>query len=362
LLVFVTFLTSCTCIDSKIPVEGRLGPYEIKTTVDSEFARYYVENYLGGKKTNPELDARLDSLNERFKGRVPQQRDLKAIAQDFSMDFAALFWGQHMLDRPENISIQEIFLRNLNNPSQPLETSLVDYKVLLVPGLDYKENGHATGSDLQTQRTLFAKLGAEVVFIEIPSLGTVEENSVIVAEAINKHSEKKILLSGPSSAGPAIHLALAAKLSIKESSHVAVWLNLGGVINGSPALDWVGSGITYPVWQTILWFKGWNAETFESLRADVSRQRAAHLKIPEHIKVINYIGLSLSGNISKFAADKYCIMRSDGPNDGLGLLSEMVVPDSQTIIATTSDHFFAEDPQIKEKSVALLKTVMQVVR
>jgi hypothetical protein len=55
-------------------------------------------------------------------------------------------------------------------------------------------------------------------------------------------------------------------------------------------------------------------------------------------------------------------MRSDGPNDGLGLLSEMVVPDSQTIIATTSDHFFAEDPQIKEKSVALLKTVMQVVR
>jgi hypothetical protein len=52
-------------------------------------------------------------------------------------------------------------------------------------------------------------------------------------------------------------------------------------------------------------------------------------------------------------------MRSEGPNDGLGMLPDMVVPNSQTIIAPTSDHFFAEDPQIKEKSVALLKTVMQ---
>lgn len=342
-------------------MEGHLGPYQLKTTVDSEVARYYVENYLAGKKTHPELDIRLDSLQEKYKGFVPQREDLKNIAKDFSVDFATLFWGQHMLDRQENIEIQKSFLKNLSHSNAAPASSLKDYNILLAPGLDYKENGPLTGADLKTQVELFTKAGANVYFIEIPPLGTVEENSAAIAEAIKKHSDKKILLSGPSSAGPAIHLALAKNLSEKESEQVVVWLNLGGVINGSPVLDWVDSGVTYPIWKTILWFKGWDSKTFESLRADISRKRAKDLVLPRHIKIINYIGLSLSGNISKFAADKYCIMHSEGPNDGLGLLSEMVVPNSQTIIAPTSDHFFAEDPQIKEKSMALLKTAMGVM-
>ncbi len=355
---------SCICCQLLLSqfkdVAGRLGPYEIKTTVDSEIARYYVENYLSGKKTNPEFDVQFDSLTERYKDHVLHREDLKAIAHDFSVDFAALFWGWNMLNQSQNISIQDIFLSNLDSDDQSFKSSLKDYRILLVPGLDYKENGKLTGSDLKTQKDLFTQLGADVRLIEIPPLGTVEENSLIIAEEIKKQSDKKILLSGPSSAGPAIHLALATRLNDKESSHVAIWLNLGGVINGSPVLDWVSSGITYPAWQAVLWFKDWNSNTFESLRADISRKRAENLKVPEHIKIINYIGLSLSGNISKFAADKYCIMHSEGPNDGLGLLPDMVVPNSQTIIATTSDHFFAEDPQIKEKSIALLKTVMQV--
>jgi hypothetical protein len=362
--IFITglflFLAGCSCISKEIPVDGKLGPYTLSTTVDSTSAKYYFEQYLAGKKSDPAFDAKLDSLHKQFETSQPQRDDLKRIAKEFSVDLAALFWAHEVLRDEVNTTVQKIFIDNLEAVRKgATDVQTQDYVLILAPGLDYKENGHLTGADLKTQVELFRKMGVRVQFVEVPPLGTVEECATVIAAAIRNNLDKKIILSGASSAGPAIHLALAKHISPKESEHIVAWLNLGGVVNGSPVIDWMDSGLTYPIWRILLWVKGWNPETFRSLRADISRERASKLKIPGHIKVINYIGLSLSGNISKFAEDKYCIMRSEGPNDGLALLPDMVLPNSSTIIAPTSDHFFAEDPLIKEKSIALLKTVLE---
>lgn len=352
----------CVGIDSKVPLDGKLGPYELKTTVDSGVARYYAEDYLLGTKADPDLDAKIDLLHKGFENAVPEREDLKRIARDYSVDFAALFWGQQTLSIPRNRDIQRQFVDNLGAAkSGKAKISSGEYLVMLAPGLDYRENGKVTGADLKGPMDLLRQRGVRVHFIEIPPMGTVEENASMIAEAIRAQPKKKILIGGPSSAGPAIHLALAKLLSPSESAPVAAWVSLGGVIKGSPVLDWVDSGIRYPAWRLALWFKGWKQETFKSLRADVSRERAASLKVPDHIKVISYVGLSLSGDISKFAKDKYCIMHSEGPNDGLALLPDMVVPNSYTIIAPASDHFFAEDPLINEKTIALLKTAIDLL-
>jgi hypothetical protein len=76
------------------------------------------------------------------------------------------------------------------------------------------------------------------------------------------------------------------------------------------------------------------------------------------ILVINYLGLSLSGQLSKYSKDKYPLLISEGPNDGLTLLSDIIAPNSLTIIALGSDHFFAEDHRINDKTVALAKVVI----
>ena len=44
---------------------------------------------------------------------------------------------------------------------------------------------------------------------------------------------------------------------------------------------------------------------------------------------------------------------SKGPNDGLTLLRDVIAPNSLTIIELGSDHFFAEDPKINAKTIAL---------
>ncbi len=48
------------------------------------------------------------------------------------------------------------------------------------------------------------------------------------------------------------------------------------------------------------------------------------------------------------------MMRGDGPNDGLTLLPDILAPNSLSILAPRSDHFFAEDPEIDDKTLALL--------
>ncbi len=56
------------------------------------------------------------------------------------------------------------------------------------------------------------------------------------------------------------------------------------------------------------------------------------------------------------------MMRDDGPNDGLTLLPDVIAPNSLSILAPKSDHFFAEDPEIDSKTLALLVTVMEQFR
>ena len=65
------------------------------------------------------------------------------------------------------------------------------------------------------------------------------------------------------------------------------------------------------------------------------------------------MGLPLSGQLSKYSKDKYPLLASKGPNDGLTLLRDVIAPNSLTIIALGSDHFFAEDPKINAKTIAL---------
>jgi hypothetical protein len=361
-MLLVLGIAGCSCVKTKLPLHGKLGPYTLETTVDSPYAKYYVENYLANNGTDLKLNGRFDSLNKEFIGKTLDRENLNKISNVFSVDFASLFWAHQLLSMPENESVQIRFVRQLDSVEKN-EVSILshDYVILLVPGLDYKSNGNLTGADLKAQIEVLKKYGMNVHFIEIPPLGSVQENAKMIADTVKGYSNQKILIAGPSSAGPAIHFALSSQLSEKESLPVLAWVNLGGVVNGSPVLDWVDSGFTKPLWKIFLWSKNWKDDAYKSLRADVSRKRFANLKVPGHIKVINYIGLSLSGNISKFAMDKYCIMRSQGPNDGLGLLPDMVVPNSISIIAPTSDHFFAEDPLIKEKTVALLKTTIELL-
>jgi hypothetical protein len=74
------------------------------------------------------------------------------------------------------------------------------------------------------------------------------------------------------------------------------------------------------------------------------------------------MGLSLTGNLSSLSTCKYPLIADQGPNDGLTPLVDIIAPNSLTLIATGSDHYFGEDPQINLKIIAMVKTILDLVQ
>jgi hypothetical protein len=363
ILPVLLVLASCASVPT-YPVGTDIFDERLETSVDSPLAKYYLEQYIQGHNTDPLLHARIDALYQSQAGRVPTRDELKTLADQYSVDFAAIFFAEHVHAQEENRAIQQAFNDYLGNGGTApglRQADLDKYLFLFVPGWDYVENGHITGADFAVQRILFTAFGAENHLVTIPPHGSVVENADVLTGAIELHGGKgkSIVLVGASSAGPSIYLALAENRQNPSFGHVKGWLNIGGILYGSPVIDY------YQVWprrwffNVAVWSQGWDRDRILSLSTVESRKRMARLTgIDPDILIINYIGLPLSGAVSPYAADYYSKLAAEGPNDGLSFLPDMVAPDSLTIIAPGRDHFLAEDPMINDKTIAMLKVVI----
>ena len=356
-LAFI-FLGACSSF-SKIPATGTFYEEPVDTTVDSEIARYYLESYLPGKRGNPGMDDRISELYDQYDESIPSREDLKRISQEFSVDFASLFLADRLLKNECNKNLNHSFAHYLKNPVA-VDANLSSYRLLFVPGWDYVVRGHLTGADFRKPRELATEFGIENYLVEVQPTGSVEENAKILAKEIIRHarSGKEIILAGASSAGPAIHLALGELLDERERDSIKAWVNLGGILQGSPYIDHIQGLPQSLMFNVVVLIEGWDKEAILSMGTRPSRKRFSRLKLDTDMLVINYMGIPLSGQLSQHSKDKYPILRSGGPNDGLTLLADMIAPNSLTIVALGSDHYFAEDPEIDKKTIALIKLVI----
>ncbi len=360
LVAGVISLAIWSVLPASIPARGHFHDFELDTTVDSESAKYYIESYVQGRVDNPQLHQAIEKLKRDFGDRIPNHLELHRLAQTQSVDFAALFFADQLLSLNRNAAVNRRFRMNVDRVLRE-GTVVVDSDglvIVLVPGYDYEENGHVTGADLKAQVAIFSNLGFQVEFVEVDPIGTVLEGADVIEEALQSRGEEQIIIAGPSSAGPAIHTALSR---LGQGSGVLAWLNLGGTLQGVPLLDWFQKFPQSLVFDLIVWVEDWRHESFESLTNRVLRERFDELSVPEEIQVFNYISMSLSGDISDFGWDKYLLMRSDGPNDGLSLLPDLLLPEGRTIVSPQGDHFFAEDPLIEQKSAALVLTILESI-
>ena len=334
-----------------------MGGAGLESAVDSEVARYYLESYLRGIRSRPELDARIAATTARHSGSLPTRDDLKRISDDFgSIDFAALFFAERVLADECNRKLNRAFARHMAEPRRPRGTSR--YRVLFVPGWDYVDNGPITGSDFARPRLLATQFGLENELVALPSNGGVEENAQVVAAAIRRQPPgARLIVAGASSAGPAIHLALAELLGKEERGAVGAWLNLAGILQGTPLIEWLR--VPPRGWFTgpIAAWKGWT-EALSSMSMERSRERFARLRLDADILVVNYLGIPLSGSLSPYGIDNYRNFSALGPNDGLTLLPDALAPNGVTLIAPGRDHFLAEDPEIDAKTVAFMSLIV----
>jgi hypothetical protein len=351
---------------AKYPVTGTLLDETIDTTVDSAEAQYYLNHYLQGQRLDAELDRRIDLVYRDHPSPIPDRDDLRRVAGSFSNDFAALFLADRLWQDRKNRKLQRIFNRYMGLPRSELfvpPPATEDLLVLLVPGWNYVDNGHVTGSDFAAPRRLIDQLGIDNELVLVPSNGSVQQSAELIAERIVEQGSggRRIILVGASAAGPAIHYTLGKLLEPRRLAPVIAWVNLGGILQGSPLIDRFQQYPQKLLLDLVVALRGWDIDEIMTLSAAQSRQRVKTLQLPQELLVINYLGLSLTCNLSSLSAYKYPLIAGEGPNDGLTPLSDIIAPGSMTLVATRSDHYFGEDPLIDDKTIAMLKTILELI-
>jgi hypothetical protein len=349
----------------KLPVKGRLAGESISTTVDSAIAKYYLENFLSPSPANSELDRRIADIEQRFQARPLDWLTLRELSGQTSPDFATLFFVKQSLSDAHNARLQKAYwqeVRRINNASQTVRAvaarnKLYQYKLIFVPGFHYLSD-QSSGADFYNQRQLFGRLGLHVELARTLEDGTIEGNAAIIADTVRTESKSnaRLILISASKGGPETALALGKNLEAGETKSVKAWLSVGGLIEGTFLADHVSGWPKSWLARIILRYSGIDPRSLPGMTTTASRRRMKEITLPSHIFLLEFIGAPLSGDIANDVRRRYIELRKYGPNDGLTLLADELVPRGATVIEPGLDHFY-QDPEIDLKSLALANVV-----
>jgi hypothetical protein len=292
------------------------------------------------------------------RGDVPAMREtLATIARSWSIDDATRTFAATMQQVPRNREFRARFdAARAGGAQAPVAGA--GYLFVFVPGWLYRTNPDS-GADLARPRAVLRGLGFATRLVPLDENGTVEANGAALAEALEGLSRdgRRLVLVSTSKGGPETHLALDRLGRSDRAGHVAAWVNIGGLLNGTALADyWSGWSQR---WLAALGFAflGHGTEAIPTMATAPRRARFAELRIPPGVVVVNYIGAPSITDLRPDVWGDFEVIAPHGPNDGLTLLADALVPEGITLVEPGLDHYFAA-PDIDARIAALAAAVL----
>jgi hypothetical protein len=303
----------------------------------------------------PALATTADALE---RGDVPAMREsLAAITREASIDDAARAFTAAVESLPRNREFRTRFdAARADGPRARLAPA--DYVFVFVPGWLYRANPDS-GADLARPRAVLGAMGLATRLVPLDENGTVEANGAALAVALKDldGDGRRLVLVSTSKGGPETHLALDQLGRSGGAGHVAAWVNIGGLLNGTARADW---WMKWPQrWLAVVGFAflGRDTEAIPSMMMAPRRARFAELRIPRGVVVVNYIGAPLTADIRPDVRADFEVIAPHGPNDGLTLLADAIVPQGITLVERGLDHYFAA-PDLDRRIAALAAALL----
>jgi hypothetical protein len=104
-------------------------------------------------------------------------------------------------------------------------------------------------------------------------------------------------------------------------------------------------------------FLGRGTDAIPSMTMAPRRARFAELRVPDGVLVVNYIGAPLTADIRPDVQADFEVIAPHGPNDGLTLLADAIVPQGVTVVERGLDHYFAA-PDLDRRIAALAAALL----
>ena len=361
LLVAISNTPGCVSSHGNLHAHGTVAERAWTAEVDHPVARDYLE----GRPLPLDLqEIRRAHVTE---GTLPSEETLGQLTARYSTDVATLFFAEALSAHQPSRSIQREYsdvVRRLTRGGEvpTINPSASRLTVLFAPGWFYETYGAETGADFERQLAQLGRVGVPGELIETDENGTVESNAEIIADWIRRlrAEGRDLLIVSGSKSGAEVAIALGDVLEPEETSHVLAWLSIGGVHQGSPFADWALNPTVCWLSQLNLGVQGFDLEGAMSLQTSRRRPHFASLRFPEHLLLVSYVPVPLSGDISREGAFGYSRMRDIGPNDGLTMLVDQLLPGGLTIVEPGVDHYFGH-PDRELRSLALLEVLLKQI-
>jgi len=219
----------------------------------------------------------------------------------------------------------------------------------IVPGAFYRENPRS-GADGRIVREQAERLGWVTESIPIASLGSLDENARIIRDWLAERRESRIVLVSLSKGGSDVKMALSLPGAETAFERVHGWLNLCGILDGTPMADWLLSSNLIAVLNRLYYrLRGQPLDFLDGLRRAPGRPLSVRIRLPDHIRMINVVGFPLRHHMSN-GLGRRCHRRLTpyGPNDGCLILADVCALPGHIYPIWGADHYLRSGEDMKE--------------
>jgi hypothetical protein len=351
-LLFLIWITVCFNIDNRciaqnnIYVTGSLFGRQFSTSVDSQLAAEMLNN---------NKDSIVAQFFSNYQDTEIDSDILENITEKYSLDVATLFLLQKLYEQPENKHAQDAYyLLSDTFAKSDLKERLAilkDFHIVFIPGFKYKANA----GNFLAQRNMLETAHISYELVNIDEVGLVEDNAAIVAERLKEINKvhSKIILISVSKGGLETAIALGKLLNTNDLASVKAWINVCGILKGTPVADYWSKPFK-KLWLSCgLFCIGKHNVNLKGLLNCMSyiqcKERYKTLKIPSNIYTVNLLA-------TEFGREKKSIIRQ--PNDGYSPLLDSIIGNGAVVIEAGTDHTF-KNRNLNVRMVSLLHYIVE---
>jgi hypothetical protein len=191
----------------------------------------------------------------------------------------------------------------------------------IAPGAGYVEFPQ-TGADGRRLREGARGWGWRVETVPIASFGGLAANARMIGDWLAHRPEEPIVLASLSKGGADVKTALANPETALGSRGVGVWLDISGILHGTPLAGWFRRRWyrrLFLRWAS--WCRGFDGSIVRELDYGAGSPLEADAIVPAWLSVVHVVGVPLSCHLrSKRARRGHRRLAQFGPNDGGGIL------------------------------------------
>lgn len=285
-----------------------------------------------------DLFARAVQSAERLETLTPER--LREITAREGCDFATALLHRCIVDSERHGSL----LREIGG--KPVTTHGV--RVVIVPGAFHRENPR-TGADGRVVREVASELGLPVIVAPVLGTGSLAENARILAEWLPAQKHERLILVSVSKGGSDVKAALARPDAARVFERVTGWINLCGILDGTPMADWLLSPhLLARANRFVYRIRGRSLDFLSDLQRYPGCPLDFPLTLPAQLRAVHVVGFPLHRHLRNGLARRcHARLAAHGPNDGSILLADAPRWPGQLCPVWGADHYLR--PLISER-------------